>query len=104
MRRRERGYARGAGLESNFETWKEMSSMLGRYGPWLIVGLVVLTIFGLSHQPHSAEFTQRFLGQYNFIARKAAHCVVYAALFMALSSPLPARSRTRRQAGLVGGA
>ena len=78
--------------------------MLGRYGPWLIVGLVVLTIFGLSHQPHSAEFTQRFLGQYNFIARKAAHCVVYAALFMALSSPLPARSRTRRQAGLVGGA
>ncbi len=60
---------------------------------WLVVVLISLGIFALSAQPHSAEFTHRFFGQYNGIARHLAHFLEYAVLFAALRW---AASRTLR--------
>lgn len=51
---------------------------------WLVVALISLAIFGLSAQPHSAEFTHRFFGQHNQLARQLAHIFEYAMLFAAL--------------------
>ncbi len=51
---------------------------------WLVVALISLGIFGLSAQPHSAEFTHRFFGQYNGLARHLAHFFEYAIFFAAL--------------------
>jgi len=56
--------------------------------PWLAVGLVMLVIFGLSAQPHSAEFTARFFGPYNHAVRKLAHFTEYAVLFTVLAVAL----------------
>jgi len=51
---------------------------------WLAVVLVLAVIFGLSAQADSAQMTAEVFGAHNFAARKAAHILEFAFLWIML--------------------
>lgn len=65
---------------------------------WFIVALAALVIFGFSAHPHSADFTGKIFGEYNGMARHAAHMTEFAVFFLVLRWAL---SKTLSFPGLV---
>lgn len=51
---------------------------------WVLAALAALVIFGFSAHPHSAEFTGKIFGEYNGMARHAAHMTEFAVFFVVL--------------------
>ena len=49
---------------------------------WGMLIAWMVAIFCFSAQPHSAEITEHVFGGYNLIARKTAHMVEYAILYL----------------------
>lgn len=49
---------------------------------------VFVAIFALSSQPHSGDFTRKFFGSYNHIARKVAHFTEFAVATLLLYAVL----------------